>query len=291
MGRISQPTDLNGVGVRIGMRLDSYRSFFDHEWAQRIGDLAQGTKLDGAVFALCMNWKATANTHMLPWLIVEAVVNLLHGTMIDMKPLAETVARGLKTRLVKETERALSKTAKKRIQAVVDAMVANACDARTSSYAVVKSRWGRPAFWQELVKAPEFQLSLWGSQRVCYCGIYYAYEHFARTCVALASRKSLARRPKKFVEAATGALGKSCVDHCLTDPEVTQARLARNALAHNGGRVTAELMSIGCPLAVENDVIQVMPEDTTHLFHVLKDRAYPLAQTTLGVTQRGPNRP
>jgi hypothetical protein len=279
---------------RFGDQLESYKSFFDHRWAQRISALTRGTKLDVAVFALCMNWKAAANTHLLPWLIVEMLVKLLHGTMVDMEPLAAVAARELKRRLVGEMKGTLSRAAERRLRKVVDKAVASASTARTSSYAAMKGRFGRPTFWSELLQEREFQLSLWGSQRICYVAIYHAFEDFVRQCVTAASGKPVGWRPEHLVRAARQAFGETFVETCLGDHEVTQARLVRNALSHYGGKITAELTQLGCSLMVEEGVVQIMPADTAHLFDVLKERAYEVAKKTLEVIempQSGSGRP
>ena len=68
---------------------------------------------------------------------------------------------------------------------------------------------------------------------------------------------------------------------CLCDDAITVARLVRNALAHHGGRVTKELGNVTHGLEVENGVIQILADDTSRLFHLLKNRAYDLAARTL----------
>src|SRR5207253_2041712 len=56
--------------IKIDPRVDSYKTFFDHAWARKLDELVAGSKLAEPVFSLCINWKAAANTHLMPWLKV-----------------------------------------------------------------------------------------------------------------------------------------------------------------------------------------------------------------------------
>ena len=56
---------------QIDVRMDSYRSFFDHAWAKDVMDLSSGTEISTAVFDLCAMWRAAANTHVMPWLMMQ----------------------------------------------------------------------------------------------------------------------------------------------------------------------------------------------------------------------------
>lgn len=55
----------------VDWELDSYRKFFDHEWAERSYELAKGTVLEASVAELVVAWRAAANTHHMPWLMIH----------------------------------------------------------------------------------------------------------------------------------------------------------------------------------------------------------------------------
>ena len=81
------------------------------------------------------------------------------------------------------------------------------------------------------------------------------------------------------------AFGTAICDQCWDDVDVNLARTARNALVHNGGRVTNEfteaLKAAKCPPVVDDGEIQIMAPDTSSLFHLLKDRATQLIAAAL----------
>ncbi len=86
-------TDIFNHTMLIDDRLDSYKSFFDHGWAGRIMDLARDTKLERSVFNLCVNWKAVANTHVLPWFTMGCVSNFAKGLLAAHEPLGSKAGR------------------------------------------------------------------------------------------------------------------------------------------------------------------------------------------------------
>jgi hypothetical protein len=54
-------------------KLDSYRTFLDHEWARRIDQQTAGTPLEEIFFDLQWAWKGAANTFYMPWLTVTSM--------------------------------------------------------------------------------------------------------------------------------------------------------------------------------------------------------------------------
>ena len=127
----------------------------------------------------------------------------------------------------------------------------------------------------------EFQLAIWGSQRICFGAIYVAYEDFVRECIRLAL--GIAKyKPRggitTIVADAARFFGQPLADDCLNAPEVWHSRLVRNALAHNGGKETDELKQVQHGIRVESGLLQIMAPDNRRLFNILKIRAYKLTE-------------
>ena len=68
-------------------RLESYQSFYDHQWAEHIISTLEGAKFYQAGFDLCASWKGTANARSLPWLLVESIREALEGYIQVEKPI------------------------------------------------------------------------------------------------------------------------------------------------------------------------------------------------------------
>ncbi len=67
--------------IKILTHVDFYKTFFDHEWARRFSQLAGNTRLKEPAFSLCVNWKSAANTHLLPWLMMENLKGFWDGNV------------------------------------------------------------------------------------------------------------------------------------------------------------------------------------------------------------------
>jgi len=268
-------SDIGIKHVRIDDCLKSYRTFFDHDWARRIDHLASGTVLDEAVFALGITWKSVANTHLMPWLLADSLAELLQSFLGGTEPTASRVIRAIHDQLLKSIGSSLPK---------INDLSASAILARDQAQRLLQRRYNSNAIWQELLQTSEFRLSIWGSQRVCYGALYHAFEDFTRRCIAIASGEEDDWRPAgEAVDVARTIYGNNFVHSVLGDHALTVARLVRNALAHGGGRLTKELENINHGLVVEDGVVQITACDTANLYHVLKLKAYRLAEKTLSL--------
>ena len=69
------------------IRMEAYKSFFDHAWAKYILDLVDATKLDQPVFDLCAAWRGAANTHLLPWLLATQVQSAIEMRVDTSEPM------------------------------------------------------------------------------------------------------------------------------------------------------------------------------------------------------------
>src|SRR5690606_38708107 len=91
--------------------------------------------------------------------------------------------------------------------------------------------------WKSYLQDHDYQMSLWGSQRVCFVSIYNSYENFlVRTLCCAQSIDSCRTTDKDFKKRLVDSFGESIRDQCWTAYDVNIARLARHALSHAGGR-------------------------------------------------------
>jgi hypothetical protein len=267
--------------------LESYKTFFDHDWARRIMDVTAGTKLDDCVFSLCVNWKAAANTHIVPWFVVTSMAHFAAGMTKSHEPLTVKIIKATAARLLAEMGDSLRNMQRKKLSNAIDRIGKEVCEGleRQEDQEELKPEF----YWQMYLGSQyphEFRLIVWGSQRICYGAVYHAYEDFIRGCVRIAScPKTHAGYSghRKLMDEVEKHFGQQVAQDCLNAPEVRAARLVRNALAHNGGKETDELKKIQHGIRVEGGVLQIMAPDTRRLFDVLKDRAYKLVEKALAL--------
>ena len=273
------------ANIRYDPRLASYKTFFDHQWAKDIRKLVSGTKLEPPVDSLTFHWKSVANAHLMPWLIADSLKGWAKGFLLAHNPTAVQVVgvvqQKIQRKLDNEAGKAISRRGKKRVIAIVKSIAKDVLDQGTAAKQAAARNIRSTDIWSALIGHHEFVFSICGSQRLCYAGIYFAYENFVRQCTSLATSKPESYYQNDFTmqrQDMVAVFGKECVENHIADERVNIARLVRNALVHGGGRISDELRKISHGLEVEDDVLQIMAPDTSNLFQQLKTRAFKLAE-------------
>ena len=282
-----QPPEEKPREIYLDKSLESYRSFYDHAWARRFSQLTERTAIDSPAFDLCIGWKSAANTHQMPWLLVQSLHWQIDGYSRKHDTYAEMVVDTLEARLLTRVSRDLPEAARKKLSREIRKLSDAAIQARNEARRQMSTEMSAEVHWAALLGETEFQLSVWGAQRLCYGAIYHAYENFTRQCVAAATGSSADWRPGgELVQLAQGAFGETVVSQCFSSVGITVARHVRNALAHHGGRVTKELAGIRHNIQLIDGMLQISASDTRNLFDQLKEPAYSLGQATLEVIVR-----
>lgn len=269
--------DETSLTIRIDDRLEDYRPMFDARWAADIERLARRTKLAGPVSALVLNWRAAANTCAMPWLTVHSLSGHWNAFLAAQEPFSERLTKTLADRLAVSMGDAISHSKRKRLAEAVEQI---GREIQAETHEAPAARREVASLWAALLEDGEFQLALWGSQRIGYGSIYHSYEDFVRQCISLALGKPEYRgqRIHALIRDASRTFGKRIADYCLADHTVRTARLVRNALAHGGGKETAQLRATSHEFVVENSTVQILASDTRELYDRLKRRALRLVE-------------
>jgi hypothetical protein len=267
--------------MRIDTRLSAYETFFDKAWAKELFDLTRGTVIDEPAFDLAASWKAVANTHRMPMTMMMVLESIWKGAFAGRSVATKHLVL-LHQQICREVP-GLTVTKQQQLLRAIQRLIRKAEEAEEE----VGDCFPGEGLWNGFVNSKdgiEFQLGVWGSQRLCYPALYHAYENFVRDVMSVRMGDPKYHIPhyKEFLKQATNHLGVAIVGECLTDPQVNLARLVRNAFAHKGGKMTKQLRELPqIPFIIENDVIQIMAPDTTNLFNVLKDRVVRLAEVAI----------
>ncbi len=259
--------------------LDTYRNFLSDDWGERLDQLtATKAKLSEIVIDLMMDWRAAAYTASLPVSIIDHM-KAFHDAFVNTGELNTTLlrlAQVIPGRLAQDLpELTLDPSTIRCLQAKLVDLGAEIEEARDKA----KCEFPVEETWQSYLKEDAYQLSLWGSQRICYVSIYNAYENFLVRAVCIAQSISSCRSSdREFKKYLAQSFGEPLRDKCWTATNVNIARLARHALSHTGGRVTDKLGKQNHRFVIRDGRIQVTPEKTKALFALLKDCVYSLAQ-------------
>ena len=260
--------------IVIDDHLEAYRTFFDHGWAEQIDRVAKGTALSDLVFDLALAWRGAANTHVMPWLMAHNLSAFYAGVMQSENPPGTDLVNGLLSRLRRDTTISIPTEVLTELRTLLRGISIQLGANRKR----IVGEFDAQEAWKEFLGNWEFRFSLWGSQRLVYGAIYYAYEDFLLRCFRLATGRSDYRIQPKFPKDFADEFGVSLRDDCWSHQQVNFARLTRHALVHNGGRLTEHLKKLKSSIRVENGELQIMPPDTKALFNLLKVRALTLTQ-------------
>lgn len=248
-------------------RLMSYKSFFDHAWAKRLFDLTNGSALEIPSLDLCATWRGVANAAAMPWILANSVSAGIQGAATNEPPLGLKWVGVVHDKLMSEIGE-LEADVVNRIKVALDRLFSHALNAfqTAKSHEVCTP----DSVWSEMFCVFEWPIALWGSQRMCYCTIVFAYEDFVQKAIAIAFSDAAYTTNKRNmgddIEAAFDADMRAAIwDH----DQVKIARLARNAIAHNGGRLSQELKLLPHNFRVESSAIQIVPEDVRTLIQLL----------------------
>jgi hypothetical protein len=253
----------------IETRLDLYASFFDHRWAQEL-DQRTPPKLAEAVESLCLAWKEAAATHRLPWLMIHQMEAFAGGMIRGHKPRMARLVEALKSWVWRELDGSLQRAEKKKL---IGAIKKADQSLRLSDH---KQDVKIPAvaYWNDLIDKSEFQFSIIGSQNLSYCGLVFGYEWFLVSCFrVLGGPDKYKSNEDRFWTDFTARLGGDPKAEYWEDRPVKIARIARNCIAHSGGKAKPELLAEKPDLFVSDDgLITVRPSNNRALFEVLKEK-------------------
>ena len=273
----------------IDPNLSSYEKFFDHEWAKDSFAVAKNTPLEDAVNALVMAWRSTNGAHILPWLMVESLKAFaqgeLDGNIRYRASYSDQVVKGFVNKLEGMMQYSLKLDQRSALKRAVARIEEEAHQAIKTAREQVQ--FEVTGYWQFLVKAQEFQFCILGIQRINYGSLFFAYEDFLANVIRT-KEPTYSSKTKTIKAGLTHNFGDPLTDYCWNHDEVDLARLVRNALAHNGGRfgkdlekyrtLFANVTGTDKPLLrpdrinLVDEKIQITPDNTIHLFGVLKEQ-------------------
>ncbi len=272
--------------LKLDDRLESYRSFFDHPWAREIADISASAKiLDSFVFDLMMSLKGLSRTFAIPSLAVDIAKHYsdgYHSYKLDgslTMQLVNHIAERIDQRIV------LASVESAELRKVMFDM-AKEISSKAKGESV---EFPKNELWDAMVKVEpsddinspknELRIALWSTIRVCYSGVFFAYEDFVVRCVHTSSGSRVRiSQQDEFKKTCRQFLGDTIADSCWLDQGIITAKMIRHALAHVGGRETGDLKKRNHVLEVIDGVLQILPVDVHGLFRHIMPRIKELVE-------------
>jgi len=259
---------------RVDLDADSYQQFFDHDWSRELYELTDGTDINDEAKDLAIAFKSCANTHILPWLMFSTLNGYAEGYRKN-NPYGLNWLKLAETTIIKKVE--LSNMKQLQVRKALHELASDAESAMEQAKEMTVP-FDVKDHWNTVCNNDEFVLALVGSQRLCYGGLYYAYEDFVLRLYRKRSKDFGYRIEKNFSSLFRKCFDESIRDICWNNDEIRVAREVRHALVHNGGRVTQTLKPMKHGIVIQDNELQIMPRYTKNLYNLLKDKALALVK-------------
>ncbi len=273
--------------IQINPNQDDYEGFFCDSWKTSFLSLVRHSKLREPAYDLTRTWEAISNARQLPWLMTKCLDINIAGKLNTFEIWDCKKIHILGDKLLGKLEEQgepMRPMLNQKLRRAIKELDKEIDDMRLDTAEIIRQKY---ASWQILLEHISFRTSIWGLERLCYGGLYYGYEWYLTHCLRLKKGKPGFRWRdfKTFAADFQGTFGSVLKDACLDDMEIKIAYLTRNALAHNGGRITPQLKALPHTFLIEGDEIQINAYHTTSLFHKLKDRATDVTQSAIAMPE------
>lgn len=272
--------------MQIDDRLDAYRPFFDHQWAQKLfAIVSESPELELLVFDLTLAFKGVSTTAAMPLLAVNMTESYAKG--VNLHSLSNSDSLRLVNLIAGQLEAQVFFLA-----TLQKAQVANVM--RKIALQFTKSVEGksvpfpRQELWDSFVTVKkgeekdniknEFRLSLWSSSRICYSSLFFAYEDFIVRCLAIHKGEPVRSTDKKFNKKCRESFGDLLTEKCWLHQKIIDAKYIRHALAHAGGKETKDLKDRNHDISVVEGKLQIVQGDVVALYNLLEDRVTAIAE-------------
>ena len=257
--------------IRTSEQLEDYQSFYDHDWMRTLVDLTDNTMLEKPVFELAASWKGTSNARRLPWLMMMCLKEYYESMANSYEPTPLSVI----STLIDRVDKRIEKHSLSFISSDRQALVKEFQDIESELVQGLQQNritYNLQTLWQEFISAEEFIISLWMSEVQAYSSVYFAYEIFLISSVKLLTNQNRLRTHQLEITLQELTGSNTLWEFCWNHEVVEKARLVRSAIVHNGRKITSDLENYRGELALEEDEIVIMPQDTNQLYGELKDR-------------------
>ena len=263
--------------------LESYRNFFDNDWAASIVSIARDSaQLLQMIYDLTLEWRGAAYNAALPVELLEHVKSFYDGFVRSETPNTDLLqlSEALTARLGREIQEiGFDPVTLRRVQAKIIELGAQIQESVRNAPLTFPLEQA----WDQYLNVLSYRITLWGSQRISYLAIYNSYENFLTQCVRIARGEAKYRMSRDFSEHFKNAFGDELLDVCWTNQSINIARLARHALSHAGGRLTSDLSKQNHGFIVESNSIQVAPDKTKGLYDLLKGSVHALSEKAITI--------
>lgn len=257
--------------IYIDNSLESYKDYLDSKRIKKIATrVDEDTVLGKHFFRLFMDLRGIHYNASMPYILPHSIATFHSGYTQSLNPNRSLLnfASAIMKRLSNEVPQLIKnrRLARKIKQRLVE-MSSDYLDI-DQKFPVIDSK----SLWDNYLdmENPTFAYAVWSNQRVSYLSGFSAYDNFMARVVQDALNLPKCRTTyRNFPENVKEAFGSEVAGIAWTGNEMKTLREIRHSLAHAGGKVTDKLRQRNHECVLENDIIQITPDNIKRLFRAI----------------------
>ncbi|MEX1041684.1 MAG: hypothetical protein WDZ51_13680 [Pirellulaceae bacterium] len=272
--------------IFIDDRPDSYKDFLSTNQGSSLSEAAcPSPGLNEFVDALLLDWRATSYTASMPGILITSLHSVMDGWLAYESP-DGSIAKFADLVLIALSRKIPQVIKSKKLRVKIKAELLNQAALYQEARSSTSTSIDITDVWNDYMKIPPFQMSVWSSQRVAYTAFYNAYEAFLVQCVKkVLGKERLRTTDGEFKIALRQNFSSDICDACWSSNSLNSARLVRHALSHASGRETIDLAKQSHNIKVVNKVLQITPDDNRELVAMLHGAVTTLVVNAVGLPQ------
>lgn len=217
-----------------GNNLQSYRPFFDKEWAIRFHDEYKSViGLGPIVGGLTARWRTISELFSMPVNYMDAVKGHVEPLRKRMEPVVTEFFHALKKNL-RANDFDFSPVQNDRLFRFIHEFEEQVRIGHHSNDVPYDVNQGFDYFYHDS-KNELFRISHGALIQNSFLSLFFAYEGFAKDCVMLLNGGVDVEKPFGKLEKL---LGKQVYQDCWEKEEIERASQARNSIVHSGGKIS-----------------------------------------------------
>ncbi len=256
-------------------RQSQYRPFFQDDFAEKAMDMSKDVPdLINPVFDLIADLRAASYASAIP-ANGPTAIKIFHDAMIEggagpkaVLDFAETILSVVSLELPEIN--GIPELRRKLLEKLVE--VSDRTVEASRQVREIATPLDAEAVWQTYFSLSPFQLGLHAAMKQSYVSIYVAFESFVVRCTKLAHGIDSLRVSDSNFNRHLDIFGSIAQKHWHSK-ELQAAKEVRNAIVHNGSRITEKLKKLDIPVEAANNEVHVYPEHLRNLYSTVSTAA------------------
>lgn len=270
--------------LHVDTQLDSYETFLDYIWARDIEERCSNSPIHDIVLGTFLALKKAAAASSLPWIMHKSLHSQAEG-FLSVPSGCHSWITILRQRLDRDIGELLSPAKRKILFDKLYQIDRDILDATTK--APQDYDYNIDELFERNAIVPEFAFSLSATQEQCLCFLFAAYEHFIVRLYETKQQTTDYQTNNQSEKHFAKAFGDEAATFCWSSNEIKFIKQCRNAIVHDGGKVTTsrkgKLDALNIGYETLEGYLVIRPKEVKWTYHVIKERITKLVDSMLAL--------